>query len=109
MFDKDDVTQRAIAEGIISDEQRAKLEALAISDAGDSQERFQSVGTLNEIFVTVGVHISDHGAGRFYCDFSDKHCIKIRIDGCSLHNHCRVFSQAQTISAANIYAAISCA
>jgi hypothetical protein len=55
MFDKDDVMQRAIAEGIISDEQRTKLEALATSDTGDSQERFQSVGTLNEIFVTVGV------------------------------------------------------
>lgn len=56
-MNKDDVLQKAIAEGIISEEQRAKLEALAADDKGDSEERLKPVGTFNEIFVTIGVAI----------------------------------------------------
>lgn len=54
-MDKQQLLEKALSEGIISDEQRAKLEALAAGDKGDNEERIKPVGTLNEIFVTVGV------------------------------------------------------
>lgn len=65
-MDKQQLLEKAISEGIISDEQRAKLEALASHDIGDSEERIKPVGTLNEIFVTVGaVLLTSAVAGLF--------------------------------------------
>ncbi len=54
-MDKQQLLDKAIADGLISEEQRIKLEALAADDKGDNEERLKPVGTFNEIFVTIGV------------------------------------------------------
>lgn len=45
----------ALARGVISDAQRAELEAMRTSERPGNDERIKSVGSFNEIFVTVGV------------------------------------------------------
>ena len=54
-MDKHQMLDLAVAQGIINAEQRERMEAIAASDLGDSEERLKPVGTFNEIFVTVGV------------------------------------------------------
>ncbi len=46
--------ERAVKEGVITEEQRAQMEAIAAADPGDSEERFRPVSNFNEIFVTIG-------------------------------------------------------
>lgn len=45
----------ALARGVITNAQRAELEAMRASEHVDSDERIKPVGSFNEIFVTVGV------------------------------------------------------
>lgn len=54
-MDNRDLLDTALAQGVISDEQRKQLSSLIAEEKGDSQERLKPVGTFNEIFVTFGV------------------------------------------------------
>lgn len=54
-MDNRNLLDTALAQGIISGEQREQLSALVNEEKGDSEERFKPVGTFNEIFVTFGV------------------------------------------------------
>lgn len=56
-MEKDELLQKAMADGIITEEQRARLETIALQNTGDNEERLKPVGTFNEIFVTIGVMI----------------------------------------------------
>ncbi len=55
MVDKQALLDEALARGVISDEQRAEIQAISKENLHDNEERLKPVGTMNEIFVTFGV------------------------------------------------------